>query len=133
MTSLNKLLNQLFLICGILETAFAVQLNTVLGCSFDTSLASLTPGFLAAIYHYPCTIAMEPTPYVCANFAANEATLGSEFYASGYLASFITSTNGVTIPQFSFPGGSYEFDMFGMEVSGNNYTLELSGYFYRML
>lgn len=142
MWTFNKLINQFFLICGLLNTSFAVQINTVLGCSYDSDLVSLTQGFQASFYYYPCKPGSDNVKGFCLDDDTNMSNLGSEFYASGYLTSFITATGGVTNPDFNFSQkdeyydlqkSMWYYDIYGVPITANNYTLELSGYFYRML
>lgn len=138
MWKFNKLLMQFFLICALLKTCFAVQLNTVLGCSYNSDLVSLTPGFQASFYYYPCKPGPSSARGYCQDIAANEATLVQEFHASGYLSSFVTATGGVTDPQFTYGGADITYDtqksgwyhdIYDIPITGNNYTLQLTGYF----
>ena len=106
------------------ETSIYSASTGGIGCQYGTAVGTIN-GFAATFYSYPNG----------GNAAGNtgDGSVSTSFFQYSYSEyGLFGSTTGVTVPSISYGGGSPDrsTSVFGVEVSGNHFVMELDGYFF---
>ena len=106
------------------ETSIYSASTGGIGCQYGTAVGTIN-GFAATFYSYPNG----------GSAAGNtgDGSVSTSFFQYSYSEyGLFGSTTGVTVPSISYGGGSPDrsTSVFGVEVSGNHFVMELDGYFF---